>query len=78
MEIELILWGTAKSIELTAEISICPADPETGTAANDLIESVTVWRGNKFRKLNPRKISEKLELAIWEKLDQEIRSQNEE
>ena len=78
MQIELVLFGTAKKIIVTAEISLCPADSDTGTAANDLIESVRVWRGNKFRKLNPRKISPRLELAIWEKLDREIRSQNEE
>lgn len=77
MEIELTVWGAAKEIQLTAEISICPACPDTGTSANDIIESVRVWRGNRSRKLNARKISEKLELAIWRALDKAIEAEKE-
>ena len=77
MQIEFSVWGTAKKIELTAEISICPADLETGTAQNDLIESVRVWRGAKSRQLNARKISPRLELAIWRALDKAIEAEKE-
>lgn len=78
MQIELTVWGATKEIIVTAEISICPADSETGTAANDLIESVQVWRGNRSRKLNPRRISARLENSIWKKFDQEVKAANEE
>jgi len=73
----LTVWGAAKEIEVTAEISLCPACPDTGTSANDIIESVRVWRGAKSRKLNPRKISTRLENSIWKKFDQEVKAANE-
>lgn len=77
MQIELTVWGAAKEIELTAEVSLCPACPDTGTSANDIIESVWVWRGTKSRKLNARKISPRLEKAIWQALDKAIEVEKE-
>jgi len=78
MQIEFSVWGTAKKIQVTAEISLCPACPDTGTSGNDIIESVRVWRGNRSRKLNARKISPRIENAIWKKFDQEVKAANEE